>query len=46
MKKPKEITATEYNKIMDRIIRKYGKKPIAQVMIALLDAAAKYRIKL
>ena len=39
----KLISMTEYNKIMDKIIKK--KKSVEDTLIEMLDAASKYNIK-
>ena len=43
--KQKEVTATEYSKIMEQIIEKYKSVPIEETLITLLEEASKYKIK-
>ena len=40
----KRITKEEYNKKMDKIIKKAKNNPIPDTLIALLDEACKYDI--
>ena len=42
-RKRKIVTMDEYNKIMDKIIKK--DKPVDETLIDLLEEAAKYNIK-
>jgi len=41
----KEITAEEYNKIMDKKIKEIKDLPIEEQLIMLLEECAKYKIK-
>ena len=40
----KEVTIEQYNKKMDKIIKKNKKKPISETLIELIEEAAKYKI--
>ena len=40
----KPITISEYNKKIDRVIKKYKGEPIADSLIAMVEEASKWRI--